>query len=178
MNVICALTKLIWILWEVDEGILIEFSIGSRYDTHLPIEALLLDPVVIKRIILDVGKLLVANELSHFVLYKLNLFFLTLKAENVFHGDADDTKCPLEHNLLLFDFLIHEVSCKEEDELRVEGLFSDLLDEKTKLKNINISSLATIISCCFHRQVYTAILEDNETSSDLEEDILPSLSWS
>ena len=75
--------------------------------------------------------------------------------------------------LILLNFRVHEISCKEKDKLWLELLFSNLFDENAKLVNWYFT---VFLSLGVDWSPETSVFELNLACNCVEENILDSLS--
>jgi hypothetical protein len=60
---------------------------------------------------------------------EIDFLLLGFKLKDLSHLNYHRIHCPSVNHLLLFDLWVHEVSCEEEYQLRVETFLTDFFDK-------------------------------------------------
>lgn len=160
----------------VEHGILRELSVAAHLNILLPIEFMLLYPSLIERIIIQVSILL---SFGHYgidvIMDQVTLLIKRVHLKELLHANHDRVTSPSEAYLLVFDLVIHEVSCKEEHQLWIECFLSDLFNEKPKLKDVHS---VPILLVALQRIFGPTVLKHKLSRANIEEDIFLDFPWS
>ena len=162
-----------FVLWCVDQSDLGEVSVGCHLDIYFPIELVLLDPWLLKWIIVHIPVLLFIYVLLDFFLNQTFSVCLSLVRKYSLEIYSNTGKCPFMCALILLNFRVHEISCKEKDKLWLELLFSNLFDENAKLVNWYSQ---VFLSLGVDWSLEASVFELNLACNCVEENILDSLS--
>ena len=104
----------------------------------------------------------------------VGLIALALKVKEGLHPYRGEVPGPRHGHLNLLDAFSHEVSSKEEADLRVELFLTDFSNEATELIDLNLFSCSV---GCHEWGLDTTVLEHDVARAHFEEDILLGFPW-
>ena len=126
-----------FILWHVDQTNLLEVLIGCHTDVYLPIIFVLLNPVLVKSIIIYKLRPFFQKMLLYLRVDKEYFPLLRLVFQKLFNFNINVCTCPLHENLVIFDSFFHEITDEENCQVWHILQFSKFFNDQPDLVDLS-----------------------------------------